>query len=157
MGIRFPPDVDDLNTTDLDILRCLYRQGPLWKMEITRHVNRQRDQNSMLVERKDSITKQAVSKRVERLHELGYLQSAIIAPGSTDAAVKPDRDFIEGYDLEPKGREALETITKKVLRDTVSSVVDGGELDGFEQYLRLYSDLLDEEVDSLEEFVRLET
>lgn len=159
MGIDFPSDVEDLNSTDFDILRCLYDSKALWKMEITRQVNRERSED-MLIDRSDSITKQAVSRRVERLYKLGYLESSIIHLGSTEVEKKPDRDFIEGYKVSDKGEKVLERSIKLILRDTLSELITSENerfSSNIKDFLQLYSNLTDNETESLTDFIRLET
>jgi len=160
MGIPFPSDIEELNETDFDIIRCIYNSGALWKMEITRQVNQQRSDEKSLIERSESITKQAVSRRVECLHELGYLQSSIIHLRNAEVRKKPDRDFIEGYKMNDKAEENLEQITKLVLRDVVSQSITSQEefsRVALEEYFELYSNLTGKNVESLKEFVDLET
>lgn len=160
MGIPFPSDIEDLNETDFDIIRCIYSSGALWKMEITRQVNQQRSDGKILIERSESITKQAVSRRVERLHELGYLESSIIHLRNSEVRKKPDRDFIEGYKMNDKAEENLEKITKLVLRDVISQSITSREKiprAAVEEYFELYSSLTGKNVESLKEFVELET
>lgn len=150
MRIPFPSTVDAINATDYDVLRCLHTHGPLWKMEITRRINARRADERVL-DVQDSITKQAVSKRVDRLHELDYVGTAIIAVDEVDRAVSINRDFIIGYTLTAKGEDALDHATRAVLGDVLRNVLAGNAapetvVDYVERYCALNSV-------SLEEFV----
>lgn len=157
MGISFPSDIEEFNETDLDILHCLYNSGSLWKLEITRKINQRRSEEGMVIDRPDSISKQAVSRRIERLHELGYLEKSIVSPEKKSAQKKPSRDFIEGYRVGEKGENALEHGIKLVLRDTVNySITIDGNLEGYRKFLETYSSLKEHEIDDLQDFVEYE-
>lgn len=152
MKIDFPSEIDEINDTDFDILRCLYQNGSLWKMEVTRRVNERR--GNTLLDLKDSITKQAVAKRMERLHELDHIESSIIS-------VKRDGGtrFILGYSITEKGECLLFKCTKLVLKDTVSKAImnDAEPVNiPIEGYLSIYSNLSGIEVSDLEQFVSTE-
>lgn len=127
MRIPFPADVERINVTDYDVLRALHRHGPLWKMEITRRVNACRGREHLL-DVQDSITKQAVSKRVDRLHELDYVGTAIIAVDEVDAGAAINRDLIIGYTLTEKGEDALEDATCRILGDVLRTALVGEPL-----------------------------
>ncbi len=160
MRLPFPDDIPDLNATDFDILRCLHRNGPLWKMEITRRVNGRRADGDLLLDLKESISKQAIAKRVERLHELDHLETTIITAGSVDVMVDPGRDFIIGYRPSSTGEDLLGRAVRAVLRDAVAAGIERGttpgDMDGLERYLDLYGDLHGTAVDDLERFVAVE-
>lgn len=149
MQVDFPSEVEDINDTDFDILRCLYRNKSLWKMEVTRKINQRR--GDTLLDLKDSITKQAIAKRIERLHELDYLESSIISVEHEDGS-----RFILGYSNTVKGQELLLRCTKLILRDTISEAITmetGNEFNCLDQYLSIYSNLSGNDVSSLQEFV----
>lgn len=153
MQVDFPSEVDDINDTDFDVLRCLHENGSLWKMEVTRKINSRRGEGTLL-DLKDSISKQAVAKRVERLHELDYLESSIIS-------VKRDGNtqFILGYSTTVKGDEILLRATRLVLRNTLSDLITDGEepeLSRLDEYLSIYSDLSGKEVGDIRDFVAAE-
>lgn len=150
MQVEFPSDIEDINDTDFDILLCLHRNGALWKMELTRSMNRRR--GDTLLDLKDSISKQAVGKRVERLHELDYVESSIISLENTRYSQK----LIMGYSLTKKGAEMLLEATKLVLRDTLSNKITGKDIPPADLHLDVYSELSGENVESLEEFVSAE-
>lgn len=152
MEIDFPSEIDEINDTDFDILRCLYQNGSLWKMEVTRRINRRR--GNTLLDLKQSITKQAVAKRIERLHELDYIESSIIS-ARKDGGTR----FILGYSVNGKGERLLFRCTKLVLRDVVSeALIKDGSVDeeSAEDYLSIYSELSGRDVNKLEEFVLTE-
>lgn len=152
MKIDFPSEIDEINDTDFDILRCLYQNGSLWKMEVTRRINQRR--GNTLLDLKESITKQAVAKRMERLHELDYIESSIIS-------VKKDGGtrFILGYSVTEKGECLTFKCTKLVLKDIVSeALISDLETEDipFEDYLSIYSSLSGHDVSNLEDFVSTE-
>lgn len=152
MQVDFPSEIEDINDTDLDIMRCLNRNGSLWKMEVTRKINKRRGET--LLDLKESITKQAVAKRIERLHELNYLESSIISVDNEEGS-----RFILGYSNTVKGRETLLKCTKLVLRDAVSKAITvekDCEFSYLDQYLSIYSELSGNEVSTLQEFVAQE-
>lgn len=149
MAIPFPPAVDAINVTDHDILRCLSHSGPLWKMEITRRVNARRAEETVLDVR-DSITKQAVSKRVDRLHELEYVGTAIIAVDDVEGAdVAVNRDLIIGYTLTEKGVDALKRATRHIIASVLrTGMVTGSVPPGTEEYVERYCALQDIDLDA---------
>ena len=153
MQVDFPSEIEDINDTDLDIMRCLNRNGSLWKMEVTRKINKRRGET--LLDLKESITKQAVAKRVERLHELDYLESSIVS-------VKREGNtrFILGYSTTVKGQEILLRGTKLILRNTVSEIIStefsSSDFPEIDTYLSIYSELSGNEVSTLLEFVAQE-
>lgn len=154
MYVDFPSEIADINDTDFDILRCLYENGSLWKMEVTRKINSRRD-GDVLLDLKDSISKQAVAKRIERLHELDYLESSIIS-----VERKGSKQFILGYSPTGKGEEVLLDGTRLVLRNTLSKLITSKdiqeELPEVDSYLSIYSDLSEEKIDDINEFVAAE-
>lgn len=157
MRLPFPDDVPDLNATDFDILRCLYRDGPLWKMEVTRRINDRRENGDLLLDLKDSISKQAIAKRVERLHELEHLETAIITAGNVDVMVDPGRDFIIGYQPSGSGTELFAQAVRAILRDAVAACIERGttpeDMAGLDGYLTLYEDVHGSRAGDLEGFV----
>jgi hypothetical protein len=154
MQVDFPSEIEDINDTDLDIMLCLYQNGSLWKMEVTRRINNRREGETLL-NLKDSISKQAVAKRVERLHELDYLESSIVSikrDGSTR--------FILGYSNTVKGEQILLRSVKLILKDVLSNLISTENspeaLEELNTYLSIYSDLTRTDVDSIQEFVKAE-
>lgn len=146
MRVPFPSDVDAINRTDFDILRCLHMQGPAWKMEITRRLNHRREHGPLLIDYKPSITKQAVSNRVQRLHDLEYVETTIltVAGLESEVLVEPDQAFIPGYGLSEKGEDALRDGTKRVLRDAFAAMVsreDGERPSLLDAYSQMFFDL----------------
>lgn len=157
MRIDFPPDIDEINVTDFDILRCLYQNGPLWKMEISRQIKQRRSEETDLIEKSETISKQAVSRRVEELHRRDYLESSIIPPEKTEAEKKPKRKLIRGYRINEKGEITMRKVLKSVLRDTISAGIGGEEVvKGCNKHVNLYSELSEKDIDSLEDFVKTE-
>lgn len=161
MRVPFPGDVDDLNATDFDILRCLYTDGPLWKMEVTRRINDRRGNGDLLLDLQTSISKQAVAKRMERLHELDYLETSIVMTDRLDDMMAdPGRDFLTAYTLSEDGTGALAESVRHLLRDVTSAVLtraaDPDTLEGLDRYLDIYGELYDADPDTLEEFVATE-
>lgn len=141
MRIPFPAAVGAINATDYDVLRALHDHGPLWKMEITRRINARRAGETVL-DVQDSITKQAVSKRVDRLHELDYVGTAIIAVDEADHATSLNRDLIIGYTLTAKGEDALDHATRHILGDVLRNAMTGGTVPaGVEEYVAHYCTL----------------
>jgi hypothetical protein len=153
MQIDFPSEIEEVNDTDFDILRCLHQNGALWKMEVTRRVNQRRGKKTLL-NLKDSITKQAVAKRMERLHELDYIESSIIS-----AERDGETRFIRGYSTTLKGEKILLRGIKLVLRDTVSELLMSSKkpqnISCLDSYLSIYSELSGYEVENLGRFVSL--
>lgn len=154
MQVDFPSEINDINDTDLDILRCLYENGSLWKMEVTRKINERRGDETLL-DLKESISKQAVAKRVERLHELDYLESSIISVKRNDS-----KQFILGYSTTGKGEEILQRATKLVLRNTLSEMITEGEsheeTSALDEYLSIYAALSEKEIENIQGFVAAE-
>lgn len=154
MQVDFPSEIDDINDTDFDILRCLHRNGSLWKMEVTRKINSRRN-NSTLLDLKNSITKQAVAKRVERLHELDYIENSIISVDRNGNA-----QFILGYSTTTKGDKMLLKATRLVLREALSEMITENrnpeEIRFLDHYLSVYSKLSDASTNSIQDFVAAE-
>lgn len=141
MRVPFPSDIEEVNPTDFDVLRCLHASGPLWKMEITRRINEHRG-NGRLLDVKPSITKQAVAKRVERLHELDLLETTIIDADGLPEDTQLNREFIIGYRLSEKGTEALQRCTRCIVRDAIHHAIGNGtavgDLAGIDDHLDRY-------------------
>lgn len=161
MRVPFPGDVEDLNATDFDILRCLHVHGPLWKMEVTRRLNDRRADGELLLDLQESISKQAVAKRMERLHELEYLETSIVmTERRDDVMADPGRDFLIGYTLSGVGVDVLRTTVRHLLRDVTSAAIsrglEPGDNGAVEQYLGIYGDLHDAQPGTLLEFVEAE-
>lgn len=156
MRIPFPDDVERLNATDFDIMRCLHANGPLWKMEVTRRINARREDGDLLLDLKPSISKQAVAKRVERLHELDELETTIITADAAEVLVDPGRDFIIGYTLSGRGQETFEAAVERIVRDAAAALMTGEETPddvvGLDAYLALYAEFhpgVDPELDAI--------
>lgn len=152
MKLDFPSEVEDINDTDFDILRCLYLNGSLWKMEVTRKINSRREKT--LLDLKDSISKQAVARRMERLHDLDYIENSIVRVKKGDGT-----RFILGYSNTEKGHDKLLRCVKLILIKTVSEKMKTDEeldSDCREMYLSIYSELTDKSVNDLVDFVSAE-
>lgn len=140
MHVSFPRQPEEINDTDFDILRCLDRESPLWKMEITRRVNTRREGETVLDT--GPVSKQAMARRIDRLHEEGFLRKTIMPPSRIESDVDIRKRFIMAYEPTDRGRDRLFEGVVAVLQEVAVAcigedvVVD--DFTGIDRLMELY-------------------
>lgn len=150
MRIGFPDERTQINDTDFCVLCQLWADGPLWKMELVRRINARRQQGELLLDLSDSISKQAVGRRVEGLHTDGLVEKKMI-----HAEINGDDRFLMAYDLTDAGEDQLRMATTDIIAAVVTARLRGeeDEMTGIDRYIRIYSDLQDVDCGSLGEIL----
>ncbi len=102
----------DIDRIDLTLLMALDEAGrPLWKKSVHRCLQ----ELSGIPAELSEISVQTVGRRVDALHEGGYLAPNIVTPEDIN------RDLIIAYEPTADGREALAQKREEILREHVST------------------------------------
>ncbi len=101
-----------IDTIDFSILTCLQRaDSSLWKKRIHQELMEWEETLPL----QDAVSLQTVGRRVDKLHDEGYLENTIVSPQDVP------RDLIIGYTLTAKGEQIhdakRESLLKAVVRD----------------------------------------
>ncbi len=105
-------DIDDV---DFSILNVIASHGaPMWKKKIHRNLPEGGLPNVQ------DISVQTVGRRVDDLHDRGYLESCIISPREIN------RDLIIAFKVTGDGHEVRTAKRSRLLRDHASRLVSGG-------------------------------
>lgn len=153
MRLPAPVERTAINDTDFSVLCCLLEEGPLWKMEITRRLNERRDQTELVLDLQETISKQAVARRIDGLHTDGHLEKQMM-----HTTVGQDDRFVMAYRPTERGREAVQTVITDLVLAVVRACADGHDREEFaevQRYLRIYDGLMDADtdIDSIPAFI----
>lgn len=110
-------DIDDVDFSILNVIAT--DQFPLWKKEI--HRNLSTDPHALPNVREVSV--QTVGRRVDDLHERGYLDSCIISPKDIN------RDLIIAFKITDAGEQVRAEKRERLLREYVYHTFSKGNPD----------------------------
>lgn len=151
MRLPAPVERTAINDTDFSVLCCLLEAGPLWKMEVTRRLNERRSEEGLVLDLKETISKQAVARRIDGLHTDGHLEKQMM-----HTTVGQDDRFVMAYRPTEKGEQAVQTIITDLVLEVVQACADGHdreEFAGVQRYLEIYDGLVDADIDSIPAFI----
>lgn len=114
MGLKVERMGSMIDTIDYGILKCLHdTDTPLWKKRIYQEL----DDRHAVLPFDDQVSLQTVGRRVDNMHEEGYLENRIVSPQDVP------RDLIIGYMPTDAGVTAMRAKQNDLLRQAVRDEV----------------------------------
>lgn len=106
-----------IDEIDFSILRSVQTsREPLWKKQVHREMKQDR-----CLENLNDTSVQTVGRRIDELHERGFLDPCIVNPDEIN------RDLMIAYELTDKGERALKDKRDNILRERAASYTLGPE------------------------------
>lgn len=104
----------EIDAVDYGVLKCLAENGGCWKNKVHGYIEDNQDALPGMGEK----SVQTVGRRIDELHEAGYVESCILSPDTIN------RDMIIGYKLTADGKQAVRQERQRLLK---KQTLAGGE------------------------------